>query len=78
MTRHYCTGLGPVSPGTNRCCQQHDHDYGAKCAASRAEDDRRLRHCMIAKGKLVLAWLFWASCRIGGWYFWKDKTHGTD
>ena len=23
----------------------------------------------------VLAWLFWAACRAGGWYFWKDKTH---
>ena len=19
--------------------------------------------------------LFWAACRAGGWYFWKDKTH---
>ena len=24
MTRHYCTGLGPVSPDANRCCKQHD------------------------------------------------------
>ncbi|MBL0581686.1 hypothetical protein [Aeromonas caviae] len=77
MTRHYCTGLGPVSPGTNRCCQQHDHDYGAKGTVSRAEADRRLRLCMMAQGNPVLAWLFWAACRVGGWYFWKDKTHGT-
>lgn len=73
MTRHYCTGLGPVSSGTNDCCQQHDHDYGAKGTVSRAEADRRLR--LIAQGKWVLAWLFWASCRVSGWYFWKDKTN---
>ena len=75
MTRHYCTGLGPVSLDTNSCCKQHDHDYGARGTVSRAEADRRLRHCMIAQGKPLLAWLFWAACRAGGWYFWKDKTH---
>ncbi|WP_378082017.1 hypothetical protein ACFU5E_09500 [Aeromonas bestiarum] len=51
MTRDYCTGLGPVSPGTNSCCKKHDNDYGAKGRVSRAEADRRLRHCMIAQGK---------------------------
>ena len=51
MTRHYCTGLGPVSPDTNSCCKQHDNDYGAMGTVSRAEADRRLRHCMIAQGK---------------------------
>ncbi|MBW3809711.1 DUF1353 domain-containing protein [Aeromonas hydrophila] len=78
MTRYYCTGVGPVSPGTNSCCQQHDKDYGAKGRVSRAEADRRLRQCMIAQDKPVLAWLFWAACRLGGWYFWKDKTHDHD
>ena len=78
MTRHYCTGLGPVSPDANRCCKQHDNDYGARGTVSRAEADRRLRHCMIAQGKPLLAWLFWVACRAGGWYFWKDKTHDHD
>lgn len=35
-------------------------------------------YCMVAQGKPVIAWLFWAACRAGGWYFWKEKTHGTD
>ncbi|HDT5887737.1 hypothetical protein [Aeromonas dhakensis] len=78
MTRYYCTGLGPVSPGTNRCCQQYDHDYGAGGTVPCAVADRRLHQCMMAQGKLLLAWLFWAACRVGGGYFWKDKTHDHD
>lgn len=48
------------------------------CTGISAEAAWRLHQCMIAQGKPVLAWLFWAACRAGGWYFWKDKTHGTD
>lgn len=73
MKRNYCTGLGRVGDKANTCCKQHDNDYGVRGAVSRAEADRRLRQCMIANGKSVLAWLFWAACRVGGWYFWKDK-----
>ena len=73
MTRHYCTGLGPVPPDTNSCCHQHDRDYGVRGTVTRTEADRRLRQCLLAQGKPLRAWLFWLGCRLGGWYFWKEK-----
>jgi len=73
MSRKYCTGIRNVKPETNTCCHQHDRDYGIKGTVTRLQADKRLRECLMAQGKPIIAWLFWGGCRLGGWIFWKDK-----
>lgn len=57
------------------CCKAHDFYYRNSqigTGVSRKEADKRLRHCMRAKGSgRFVAWVYWAAVRIVGRRFWK-------
>ena len=57
--------------GCRYCCDEHDLAYeegGGR--RDRALADRRFRDCVRGSGRPVLAWVFWAAVRLGGWWWW--------
>ena len=56
------------------CCKEHDFNYknSELTGLSRAEADKRLRHCMRGEGSgRIVAWTYWVVVRMIGWKFWK-------
>ncbi|HII3824517.1 hypothetical protein [Pasteurella multocida] len=73
--KSYCTGWHGAPANINTCCHQHDRDYGIKGKVSRAEADRRLRHCLISQGYPIKAWVFWVLVRMFGWIYYKKEKY---
>lgn len=84
MGSNGCGGAGEISsawrsvlgtpPPWEGCCDEHDLAYSQGGPAEwRAWADKLLRQCMIRRGYLVRAWLYWLAVRLFGAEHWADE-----
>lgn len=66
-----CTAVPDFDFGAD-CCGEHDFHYQAQ-VISRAEADKRLHQCILAKGYPLIAWAYWLGVRAVGWVFWNRR-----
>ena len=74
FTSDGCTGVPDLD--IRNCCEVHDYMYhhGMSTAmepVTRAEADRIFRELILAHGRPVVAWVYWAGVRLLGGGIWR-------